>query len=132
MNPNEQGATIKDRLGAMVGAILQNSRFNPAFIPVIRNLIKKFMEESTDEDLERGIEELRDRYIPWVLTGQMPQEPTNQPTDENFMQLAREHYWDTLEPQKDLILQHIKSLQIMNNAGYVAIEAHDENPPQEQ
>lgn len=29
---------------------------------------------------------------------------------EEFMKLARDHYWDSLEPQKDLILKHLESI----------------------
>jgi hypothetical protein len=70
--PNPTPTTIKERLGALVEAVLQSSKFNAAFIPVIKNLIKNFMKDTTDEDLKSGILELRDKYIPWVLTGQMP------------------------------------------------------------
>jgi len=30
-----------------------------------------------------------------------------------FMELARDHYWDSLEPQKDLIIKHLESLVSM-------------------
>ena len=32
---------------------------------------------------------------------------------EEFLKLAREHYWDTLEPHKELIIKHVESIAEM-------------------
>lgn len=63
--------TVKDRLGALVDAVIDKSKLNRAFLPVIRNLAKNFLEEVSEEDIKNGIKELRDKYIPWIL-GEMP------------------------------------------------------------
>lgn len=76
----EQPNTIRDRLSALAGAMLQSSKFNPAFIPVLKNLITKFMKDASEDDLQKGIIELRDKYIPWVLTGMMPRDPDADPS----------------------------------------------------
>ena len=32
---------------------------------------------------------------------------------DNFLNTAKEHYWDTCEPQKELILKHLESIAYM-------------------
>lgn len=34
-------------------------------------------------------------------------------TADEFLKLARDHYWDTLEPQRELIIKHLESVVAM-------------------
>lgn len=72
----ETVGTVHDRVKAFIGALLENTKFNPAFRPVITNLIASYLKGTTDEDLTRGLVEVRDKIIPFLLTGQAgPHDP---------------------------------------------------------
>lgn len=115
---SQEPNTVKSRLEALTSVVLDNSNFNRAFLPAIKTLLSKMLTNASEEDIEKGIVELRDKYIPWVLNGEKPG-----PVSKDFETLAQEHYWDTLEPHKDMILLHIK--------GILSIEAQHEDTPHE-
>ena len=69
--------SIKERLTALLEAVIAKSKINPLFLPTIKTLAKNFLNDVSDEDLKNGIEELRDKYIPWILGGP-PNEDTPQ------------------------------------------------------
>lgn len=68
--------TIKDRLSALVDAMLSQSSFNAAFLPVIKTLVKNFLKDTPNEAIEAKVRELRDRIIPWLL-GEVSHEDQN-------------------------------------------------------
>lgn len=70
--------SIRDRLQALLVTVLQDSRINKSFHKIIVNLAEQFLKDVSDEDLRKGIEELRDRYIPWILNGDQQNENQNQ------------------------------------------------------
>jgi len=65
--------TIKARLEALLETVIDKSNFNKAFLPVIKNLAKGFLKNTSEEDIRKGLIELREKYIPWIL-GEMPDE----------------------------------------------------------
>lgn len=69
--------TIKDRLFALLQSVMENSNFNKAFFPMIMNMAKSFLSNVNDDDLRDGIEQLRDKMIPWVLNGDQTDENKN-------------------------------------------------------
>lgn len=70
--------TIRDRLQALLVTVLQDSRINKSFHKIIVNLAEQFLKDVSDDDLRKGIEELRDKYIPWILNGDAGDENQNQ------------------------------------------------------
>lgn len=64
--------SLKERMMAFLTTILQDSRIAKGFQPVILNLVKNFMQQVSDEELARGLEDVRTKVIPWLLTGDAP------------------------------------------------------------
>ena len=69
--------TIKDRLFALLDSVLDTSNFNQAFKPMISNLAKSFLDKASEDDLKKGITELQNVMIPWVLNGDATDENKN-------------------------------------------------------
>ena len=70
--------TIRERLQALLVTVLQDSRINQSFHKIIINLAEQFLKDVSDEDLKQGIEELRDKYLPWILNGDSNEDPNPQ------------------------------------------------------
>ena len=76
--PNPIPTTVKDRLASLLDVVLQDSRLNKAFIPMIRTLAKSFLADMADAQIMEGISKLRDELIPWVLGEVQSHEDTHQ------------------------------------------------------
>lgn len=70
-------ATIKARISALLEAVISTTKINPLFLPTIKNLANNFLKDASEDDLKNGINELRDKYIPWIL-GEAHNEDTHQ------------------------------------------------------
>ncbi len=66
------GQTVRDRVRAFLDALLEHTKFNPAFRPVIVNLLTGYLKQTSDEELTRGLIAVRDEIIPFLLTGDKP------------------------------------------------------------
>jgi hypothetical protein len=63
---------IADRLNNFLAAILDDSKFNPAFLPIIKNLAKNYLTKASEEDLNSMLCDMRDKFIPWILFDRLP------------------------------------------------------------
>lgn len=60
--------TIKDRLFILMDTILKDGTLiPPTYHPIIKNVVKGFLQRAEDEQIEKQIKELRDVYLPWLL-----------------------------------------------------------------
>jgi len=59
--------TIKERIAAMLEIVLKKSKLNPLFLPTIRNLATGYLNDMDEAELRKGIIELRETFIPWLL-----------------------------------------------------------------
>lgn len=61
-------ATINARLFALLNSVLKDGTFIPAmYHPVILNLVKPFLRNTSESDLRDQIVKLRDEIIPFIL-----------------------------------------------------------------
>jgi len=67
-------ATPRAKLKSLLETVLQDSRINAAFRPVIMQLANNFLDGTTDEEIINGLGLLRDRLIPWVIGDPAPAE----------------------------------------------------------
>jgi hypothetical protein len=57
----------REKLRSLLETVLKDSRINAAFRPVIMQLANNFLDNTTDEEIVKGVSLLRDTLIPWVL-----------------------------------------------------------------
>lgn len=69
-----ESTTIKSRLLALLKTVLEDSRVNRAYHPVIMNLVNGFLAKTGDAEIREGILKMRDEIIPWILNEQVPAE----------------------------------------------------------
>ncbi len=61
--------SIKERLYLVVKQMMkETSVLPPALTPVIDNLIKGYMSKASDTDIKNIVIQLRDVFIPWLLS----------------------------------------------------------------
>lgn len=76
LRPVETEQPLKERLRAFIAAVLQDSRINKSFHPVILNLATNFLKQVNDDEIRSGLNEVRQKVIPWLL-GEGPSEDTH-------------------------------------------------------
>lgn len=59
--------TIKDRLITLLEVLIKQSSLNPLFLPTIKSLAINFLKNADEAELRRGIVEVREKFIPWIL-----------------------------------------------------------------
>ena len=72
--PAVYAAGPRDKLKSLLETVLQDSRINAAFRPVIMQLANNFLDGTTDEEIINGLGQLRDKLIPWVIGDPAPAE----------------------------------------------------------
>ena len=67
----ENSHPIAERIYALLGTILEDGTMIPKmYHPIIENLIKTYLKKATEKQLQTVIENLRDKLIPSILTGE--------------------------------------------------------------
>lgn len=64
---SKDATPLKDRIRALLQALLQDSRINTAFQPVILKMAEGFLSNTDDNEIRDGIEKVRAEIIPWLL-----------------------------------------------------------------
>lgn len=59
--------TMQARVIAIAEALLPQSKISNAFQPVIRSQLRAFLSKVTEDELRKGLLEVRDKIIPFIL-----------------------------------------------------------------
>lgn len=81
LKDKKEESPIKDRLSALIGAILEESNFDPMIKRVVSKMILNFLKSASDESIKEKIKELRDNVIPFILYGKAEAEHVEQSQD---------------------------------------------------
>jgi hypothetical protein len=65
----ETAQPIAARLYGLMTVVLESGSIPKIYHKIIVELVKGFLKRSNEAELKKSIEELRDKYIPWVLDG---------------------------------------------------------------
>jgi hypothetical protein len=67
--------TLKDRLFALLDTLLDDNESIPGpYRPVIRNLVKGYLNKAKPEEMHDLIVKMRDEVIPFLLEGDVPEQ----------------------------------------------------------
>ena len=60
--------SVRQKLLSIINKLIASSSIPKVYIPIINGLVDKTMGSVTDEELREHIKEVRDQFIPWLLS----------------------------------------------------------------
>lgn len=76
--------TIKARLIALLEVLIKQSKLNPLFLPTIKTLAFNFLRDADEAELRKGIIEVKEKFIPWILGNEVIEGQTHEYTQDTI------------------------------------------------
>lgn len=64
---SDPGQPVRERVSALILALLETSNINPGFRPIIAKFSSQFLSSVDDAGLVDGIKKVRDEIIPFLI-----------------------------------------------------------------